>query len=134
MNAVLDASAMIAFLRKEPGALIVAGYLRDVNTRCMAHGINLCEVYYDFHRTGGESKAGEAINDLKTLGISGRDDFDEVFWREVGKLKATYRKVSLADCCGIALTNRVGGEFITSDHNELDPLAALGVCPIVFIR
>jgi predicted nucleic acid-binding protein len=47
---------------------------------------------------------------------------------------AVHRKVSLADCCAIALTNRVGGTLLTSDHHELDPIASLGVCSITFIR
>ena len=44
------------------------------------------------------------------------------------KLKGSY-KLSLADAVGLALTLKVGGEFITSDHHELDPLAAAGVRP-----
>ena len=131
---VLDASAMIAFLRKESGALIVAGYLLDANMQCLAHALNLCEVYYDFYRSDGPSMAASAIDDLFALGVIERDELDRPFWQEVGRLKAVHRKVSLADCCGIALTNRTGGEFLTADHHELDPLAALKVCPITFIR
>jgi hypothetical protein len=52
----------------------------------------------------------------------------------VGRLKAVHRKVSLADCCAMALTNRVGGTLLTTDHHELDALALLGVCPMKFIR
>jgi len=34
----------------------------------------------------------------------------------------------------IAVTNRVGGEFVTADHHEFDRIAASGICRIRFIR
>ena len=44
MTYVLDASAMIAFLRDEPGAEIVAEVFVDPESHCYAHALNLCEV------------------------------------------------------------------------------------------
>jgi PIN domain nuclease of toxin-antitoxin system len=124
---------MIAFLTGEDGAHVVENALLDHDSQCMAHAINLCEVYYDFHRAGGESAADSAIVDMRMLGLGERDDFDEPFWKDVGKLKAQ-GKISLADCFAISLTNRIGGTLLTSDHHEMDPVAAAGVCPITFIR
>jgi PIN domain nuclease of toxin-antitoxin system len=49
---VLDACAIIAFLKGEAGADVVENALLDRGSQCMAHAINLCEVYYDFHRAG----------------------------------------------------------------------------------
>lgn len=125
---------MIAFLRGEPGADIVEQALLDLNGQCSAHAINLCEVYYDFHRAGGESAAKTAIADLITLGVVERDDFSQTFWMAVGELKAVRKKISLAGCCAVVLTNRVGGTLLTSDHHELDALAADSICAITFIR
>ncbi|HWS54930.1 MAG TPA: type II toxin-antitoxin system VapC family toxin [Pyrinomonadaceae bacterium] len=130
---VLDACALIAFLRGETGAEVVENALLGTHSQCMAHAINLCEVYYDFHRAGGESAADAAIVDIRALGLSERDDIDELFWKEVGKLKAG-GKVSLADCFAITLTNRVGGTLMTSDHHELDAIASAGICTVTFIR
>ncbi len=130
---ILDASAMLALLRKEAGENTVANHLADSNSTCYAHAINLCEVYYATYRDHDEAIASSVIDDLKALGVVERDDFDEAFWKEVGRLKATHR-ASLADFCAIALTNRLSGELLTSDHHELDLLAAAGVCPIQFIR
>lgn len=62
-----------------------------------------------------------------------REDMDRLFWQEIGRYKATNR-ASFADCAAIALTNRVGGELVTSDHHELDAIAAGGICRIRFIR
>jgi PIN domain nuclease of toxin-antitoxin system len=134
MNYVLDACAMIALLLQEPGEEVVWARLLEDDAVCFAHSLNLCEVFYDFYRDSGEAAASGAVEDLKWLGVDERNDLDEAFWREAGILKGTHRRVSLADCCAITLTRRVGGTLLTSDHHELDPLAAIGVCPITFIR
>ncbi len=134
---VLDACAMIAYLRSEAGADVVETALLeamlDPTTECLAHSINLCEVYYDFYRAGGEPAATSALIDLQNVGVIERADFDQAFWQDAGRLKAK-GKVSLADCFAVPLTNRVGGTLLTSDHHELDAIAAASVCPITFIR
>lgn len=130
---VFDASAIIAWLRNEAGADVVDKAIRDIDSQCLAHAINLCEVYYDAHRNGGEAYAETVISDLAALGIVERNDFDQTFWKEVGKLKAG-GGISLADCFGITLANRAGGSLLTSDHHEMDSVAAAGVCSITFIR
>jgi uncharacterized protein with PIN domain len=66
---VLDASAMIAFLRDEPGANVVGEALADSASQCYAHALNLCEVFYDFHRASGRSDALQAIADLARVGV-----------------------------------------------------------------
>ncbi|MGA9774097.1 MAG: PIN domain-containing protein [Blastocatellia bacterium] len=131
---VLDACALIAWLSDEPGAEVVDRAVRDINSQCLAHAINLCEVFYDAYRNAGEAQAQSLLSDLRAVGIIERSDFDSAFWQGVGRLKGDHRKVSLADCCAMTLTDRVGGSLLTSDHHEFDPLAALGICPITFIR
>ena len=133
MNYVLDACAMIALLHREAGEEVVWAHLADPINVCFAHAINFCEVYYDFHRDAGEAAAEGAVADLKSLGIVERNDFDEPFWKDAGKLKAG-GGISLADCFAIALARRVDGVLLTSDHHEMDPVAAAGVCRIAFIR
>ena len=130
---VLDASAIIAWLRNEPGADVVENAIKDLNSQCVAHAINLCEVYYDAHRNAGEAHAESVISDLAAIGVSERNDFDQAFWKEVGRLKAD-GGISLADCFCIMLTKRIGGTLLTSDHGEMDAVAAAGVCSITFIR
>lgn len=130
---VLDANAMIAFLRDESGAEIVEQTLLNKDTSVFAHSINLCEVYYDTIRFGGETAAEKAIKDLFEAGVIERSDFDRTFWKEVARLKANLR-ASLADFCGLVLTNRLGGTFLTADRHELDKIADDGICKIQFIR
>jgi hypothetical protein len=56
------------------------------------------------------------------------------FWRSVGKLKADYRRVSLADCCALALTGSLGAVLLSADRHELEPIAHASVCLVKFIR
>jgi PIN domain nuclease of toxin-antitoxin system len=130
---VLDACAMIAYLNNEPGADVVEAALLSPAHECSAHAINLCEVFYQFHRAGGEAAATGAMSDLHCMNVIERADFDQAFWQDAGRLKAG-GGVSLADCFAIALTNRLGGTLLTSDHHEMDKLAAAGICNITFIR
>ena len=131
---VSDASALLALLRGEEGAGVTDAALRDPGNACYVHALNLTEVFYDRRRADGEEAAQIALETLQNLGIQAREDLDAAFWQDAGRIKADYRRVSLADCCGVALTRRVGGTFVTTDHHELDPLEAAGVCPIRFIR
>lgn len=130
---VLDASAMLAYLHGEPGSDVVERALLASSGQCLAHSVNLCEVYYIVHRDGGETAAEAATQDFKTLGVIERSDFDEAFWKEAGKLKAG-GGISLPDCFAVTLTNRVGGVLLACDHGEMDPIAAAGICSITFIR
>lgn len=133
MSYVLDACAMIAYLNGEPGASIVDRMLKDTQRECFAHSINLCEVYYDALREFDEATAGQAIIDLIDAGVVERDEMDGNLWREAGKIKSRGR-ISIADAFCAALAQRVGGEAVTSDRREFEPLAAAGVCDVLFIR
>lgn len=130
---VLDANAMIAVLKGEPGADVVERLLTPKGTVAYAHAVNVCEVFYGFLRGGTEAEAQDALADIRALGVQTRADMDEQFWQQIGRIKASHR-LSLADAFAVALTQRVSGELITSDHHELDPLAAASVCSITFFR
>lgn len=131
---VLDACAAIAFLQREPGAEVVAGILKDPENRCLIHAVNVCEVYYDtFRRSGAEDAA--ALEDLLVnTGIKIVETIPSALWRTAGRLKAEWRRISLADCLTLALALLENGTVLTSDHHELDPVAQAAVCPIQFIR
>jgi predicted nucleic acid-binding protein len=68
------------------------------------------------------------------LGVQRRSDLSIDFWQMAGALKATVRRISLADCFAVALAQATGGSVLTSDHHEFDPLAERGVCSVTFIR
>lgn len=131
---ILDASAIIAYLRGEPGADAVSAILLDPAHVCLAHALNLCEVYYDFYRASGAAAARAAMSDIFALGVQLRSDLSIDFWQKAGDLKATARRISLANCFAVTLAQVVGGTVLTSDHHEFDSLAARGVCVVAFIR
>ena len=133
MNYVLDACAVIAFLRGEDGSDIIEEVLLNPENVCMIHAINLCEVYYDFLRVADEAAAQSAVNDIDSIGVMTREDMGMALWQAAGSVKAR-GKVSLADCFAIALANKEVAEVITSDHKEFDPIAAAGICNVKFFR
>ncbi|WP_008314883.1 PIN domain-containing protein [Leptolyngbya sp. PCC 6406] len=67
MNIILDACAVIAYERGEAGAEIVERFLVEED-RCWIHAINLCEVYYDFLRAGGQA-AAQVLADLRSFEV-----------------------------------------------------------------
>ena len=130
---ILDTSAKIAFLDREPGADVVRKVLVDNPGECYAHVFNLCEVYYIYYRRGGVAAAEAALQNLFHAGLIAREDIDTAFWKEVGRLKGSHA-MSLPDAFCVNLARRLSGTAVTSDHGEFDPLVPLGYCPILFIR
>jgi PIN domain nuclease of toxin-antitoxin system len=130
---VLDACAMLAYLRAEQGGSVVAGLLSDPTANCCAHTINLIEVYYDFVRRSNVRDARKALSVLRIDGVSERRLMNQRFARRVGDLKAR-GGISLADCFCIALAQELGAEVVTSDHHEFDALVPLALATIRFIR
>ena len=126
---VLDASALIAFLRGEPGAETVAEALLDPESQCYAHALNLCEVFYDFERAANRHEAQKAVSDLTRMGVIEDACLAPPVWQAAGSLKARLRRVSLADCFAIELAERVQGTIM-----KFDVLAALQEYRIRFIR
>ena len=131
---VFDSCAVVALLQGEPGAELVAGILKNSRNRCLIHAVNACEVYYDIYRRGGEEDASALEESLTNAGIELVEAIPSTLWRTAGKLKAEWRRVSLADCLAIALALLENGTLLTTDHHELDRIAQAAICPIRFIR
>lgn len=134
MKIVFDACAAIAFFRGEAGAEVVERYLLESQYDCMIHSMNLCEIYYDFYRSSGEAFAETIVNELQEAGVMFRSDLTRDFWQQAGKYKATIARISLADCFALTLANREDGILVTSDRREFEPVVALNLCQIEFIR
>jgi len=131
---VFDSSALIAYLKREPGGAAAGRLLHETATPRLIHALNLCEVYYHFLRFAAEPQLAEMLNLFAQAGLTTRDDLDPPFWQEVARLKARFQHPSLADCFVVALARRVGGAIVTSDHPGFDPILAQGVCQVSFIR
>jgi PIN domain nuclease of toxin-antitoxin system len=130
----LDASAAICLLDKEVGAEVVEDHVRRDPGRNFIHALTVCEVCYHTWRIAGPSEAETIFDDLEATGIHVMEDMDTFFVREVGMLKAVHRRVSLADCCALALARRYRYPLLTTDRHELSRLLELEIAKIVFIR
>ena len=135
---VFDSSAMLAYLKAEPGGDVVRDLLDESGATKYAHAVNLCEVFYDFLRSGDSQNAESALTTLKGAGIEERGDMDAMFWRDLAQIIATHRsgsrRLALGDAFGIALTRRLDAAFVTADRGELAAVAAAGTSRITFIR
>lgn len=129
---MLDASAIIAYLRDEPGADMVESLLANDEV-CMAHAVNLCEAYYKMSRHTDEGEVRSALQDFSDKVVV-RVDLDQAFWLEVGKYRAPRRSTPLADCFVVALANREDAEAVTADYEDFEPIEAQGLCRARFIR
>ena len=127
---VFDACALVAFAYDEEGADFLETYLANEQNACFVHSLNFCEAY----RRSSKRDAARMVEEFLETGLILRDDMDIELWQDAGELKAIHKKVSVADCCAIALAKRLDADLVTSDHHELDALADLGVCKITFFR
>ena len=125
---------MIAYLRRELGTRLIRDLLLDEAHVCFAHAINLCEVFYDFHRSHGPAFAINVIDDLKLAGVIPSDGMSTRLWQTAATLKAVYKRVSLADCFCSALAIELEATVLTADHHEFDQLVDQAVCRVQFIR
>lgn len=130
---IIDSSALIAFLWKENGGLLVKDLISSLNNNCFIHALNLCEVYYDFIKRTEVNKADEVVNKVLNF-LPVRYDIDTDFFKQAGKYKAELHRISLADCFCLTLAKKVGGTVVTSDHHEFDKINALKIVPLLFIR
>ena len=119
---ILDACALIAFLRKETGWEHVKNILLQAYEKTVfihMHNFNLLEVYYDIYRSIGKEKADEELAMIRLLPVSFNASLTNNIFLEAGRLKATY-KISLADAVVLAQTNVTKGILLTADHHEFD--------------
>jgi len=134
MMYVLDASAIIAVLKGESGADVVDALLAETADTCAVHVVNLCEVFYELVRLKGLESAASTIAEIKRSGIIVREDIDTQFWQRAGFHKAELKRVSLADCFCMALSERLGAEIVTADRHEFEAVEKQGLCKFNFIR
>lgn len=139
MPSVLDSAAIIALIPGEPGAETVLAALTRPDDTCLAHEVNLTEVFYTRSRHVDEQSARAELEYLiEDEGLIPFASPDREFLWEVGRLRARITSerlaASLADCFCIATARHLGCAVLTSDRTEFEPVAALGLCQVTFIR
>jgi len=123
-NFILDACALIAFFKQEPGSETVIPFFdraEDDEILLSMHKLNVLEVYYGFYRDDGKEQAEAVLGDTLSLPIKIVDDLDDALFREAGRLKASY-DISFADSIALALASVRGGAIITADRHEFGAL------------
>ena len=135
---VFDASALIAYLRGEPGGDMVRDFLDDADVPKYAHIINLAEVFTSFAKSNDEPTAREALAMLQTAGIEERTDMDAALWQDAAGLVARQRKagygLSLGDSFCVALARRLDADIVAGDHPEFGPIDTLQLARVTFFR
>ncbi|MGH3544399.1 MAG: type II toxin-antitoxin system VapC family toxin [Mycobacteriales bacterium] len=114
---VLDASAVLAFDREEPGSMVVEAALNG----SVLSTVTLAEVIFRYAREGVARST--FASDLERLGVR-----IEPFTAQDGALHAklhtfdTKRSLSLGDRCCLAVAQRLGRTALTADRywGELD--------------
>ncbi len=116
-SVVLDASAIIAFLRQEPGAAIVGEYLTDG----MASAVNIAEVgtrLSDLDMGGAQIRRSISVLGLEIKPF----DLEAAYAVAVMRAKTRNKGLSLGDRACLALANQLGIPALTADRvwAELD--------------
>jgi len=132
---VMDACALIAFLRDEPGADIVTNLLRDAqagNVTIYMNRLNLLEVYYDAYRVEGKQKADAEQRLIQKLPMIINAELHDAIFLEAGRFKASY-KISLADAVAVAEASALGAALITADH-EFETIEQKETIVLLWVR
>jgi PIN domain nuclease of toxin-antitoxin system len=138
MKYVLDACALLAFLNKEDGWDKVKDLLIEAidtgEVEIYMSIVNLLEVYYDRLRLDDNEKLSEFLawafaSPIKIIDTVSRSELDKA-----ARLKAVYKRISLADAIGIATSKSLGAAFVTSDHHELDIVEQQESISLLWIR
>lgn len=128
---ILDASALIRFLKKERGYEEVASLLKknkENKESVLISQINFIEVVYFLLKKYGNDRTLKTIASLKSpfLGISNYMDSDLALY--ASNLKSRYN-LSLGDAMGLAFTKVMKGCFWTADK-ELAQIGNLESIPV----
>lgn len=129
---VLDASAVVAYLKDEPGAEVLAALLAQEQNVVVIHAVNLCEIYYNYLRDDGFETAEEAW--LKTTTMAAViERMDEPFWKRVARWKGL-EGLGLGDAFAAATAEEFAVPLVATDHDDFDPVETKGLLKMVWLR
>ncbi len=132
---VIDACALIALFRKEPGWEKVSLRIKqatDGEAMLLMHNASVAEVYYDSLYYDA-SKADQLLKSLNGLPVQFISHLNHDFIKAIGFYKTKY-KVSFADCFVLATAEIYDAAVVTSDHHEFGPIEKDGRLRFEWIR
>jgi predicted nucleic acid-binding protein len=124
MMEILDASALIAFLRKEKGYLVIKDLLNDAiknKYSVFLHQINYIEVVNRSLKLLGETETKNILAAFPQTLIGIANYMDDALASIATSIKSSYH-LSMADAIGLAFAKKVDGRFWTADK-ALKPIA-----------
>jgi predicted nucleic acid-binding protein len=133
---ILDACPMIALLDKENGWENVYQLIKRGNNgeiTLFMNIVNFLEVYYDRLKID-IAAAYDFRYTIHNSAIQIIDLYENEIFYEAGRLKAEYRRISLADAVGIATAMYLDGVFVTCDHHELEKVEQNEAVPFLRVR
>lgn len=133
---ILDACAIIAFIKLEPGYERVASCFDEVDVgmaRMHLHAATLYEVYYQYLRDEGMPVAEKIWQDVLSMPVTLHHTFDEAFLKQAAEFKARH-KMSVADSFLLSQAKRLDASVITSAHHEFDAVERAGLCRFTWMR
>ena len=135
MICVFDACALISYLNDESGSDIVDDLLKkamDGEIDVYISIVNLIEVHYANIRNLGQEQATVILENIIASPIHVVSAVSDAAFRQSSRLKAAYR-CSLADAIGLATAIELDGQFVTSDHHELEAVERNESIPFVWL-
>jgi predicted nucleic acid-binding protein len=129
----LDAQAVLALLKAEPGADEVLRLLESGEQAALTP-LGVAEVLDHLVRRVGANPR-EAVRDLAQLGLTDPVPLDDAVAARAGLLRARQyhrreRPISLADCVLAETARSLGASVATSDPHLLDTCRAEGISAI----
>jgi predicted nucleic acid-binding protein len=121
-----DACALITFINNEEGADIVEDILdKAENGSAVIYMsfVNLVEVGYGYMREKTTEEYTAIWNQIDALPIHIIYTSSAEAVCNAIRYKAIYKKISTADSLGLAAAKEIGAAFVTSDHEELEPVS-----------
>ena len=129
----LDACAVIAYLRAEPGAAILKALIEQPTTLLARPVCNLGAVSDDFFRDSGLPTAQTAWTNTLALPLTWRRNADDAFIQRVRGMKVE-EQVSCADALALALAERLNVPLMTTDHHAWDAIEPKGHVRSLWLR
>lgn len=126
---VLDASALLADIKDEPGAGEIRNIMRNAADGLFMHSVNASEVAYHLIRFGLPPTLAFQLATPKGVVIV--EDLERRLWERSALLKAEYRHLALGDCVAISLAESLGAELMTGDRFFQDVKTS---SPIILFR
>ena len=133
---ILDACALIAFLRKDKGyekIITIFDKATNLEVKVIMHAATLSEVYYDFVRFSTKVIADNVISDLNALPVDIIKVISMEIIEQIGYFKTTY-KISFADSIVLSTAKLNNTKVVTSDHHEFDEIEKGGDMSFEWIR